>query len=108
MLHHDLGRTEHMPCRNETHLHLAQPHDFAILDRPARLRSITAFHDCQSLGSRKHLRMSASGVVGMAVSDERPSLRLTRVDPGVCGLDVNAFGKRLYPGTETGHRGLRA
>ena len=45
-------------------------------------------------------------MIGMAVGDQRPGLRLRRIDPGIGGPDVNAFGKRLDPGTETGHREL--
>jgi hypothetical protein len=47
--------------------------------------------------------MTAAGVIGMAVRDQRAALGLARIDPGVGGLNVDAFGKRLDPGTETGH-----
>jgi hypothetical protein len=50
--------------------------------------------------------MAAAGVIGMAVSHERARLRLARIDPGVGGLYIDAFGKRLDPGTETGHQEL--
>src|SRR4051812_15035425 len=50
--------------------------------------------------------MAAAGMVGMAVGDERPGLGHVRIDPGVGRPYVETFGKRLDPGTETGHREL--
>src|SRR4051794_10859731 len=52
--------------------------------------------------------MAAAGMVAMAVGDQGARLRLRRIDPGVGRLDVDAFGKRLDPGTEAGHRELYA
>src|SRR3546814_9569990 len=72
----------------------------------ARLRSVAALHDRQRLRRRPDGPVAAARVIGMAVGDERTRLGTARIDPGVGGFHINAFGKRLDPGTETGHREL--
>ena len=44
-------------------------------------------------------------MIGMTVGDERARLRLRRIDPRIGGPDIDAFGKRLDPGTEARHDG---
>src|SRR5438067_12342584 len=109
MLEHDLRRAEDMPGGNEADVDLAQADHLAIGDRAAaRLLAIAAAHDRQRLGRRPDLSMAAARMVAMAGGDERAWPGLRRVDPRVGRLDVDAFGKRLDPGTEAGHRELYA
>ena len=103
MLEHDLRRAEHMAGGNEADLDLADPDALAIGDRLARLLAVAHAHDRQRLGRRPHRAMPAAGMVGMAVGDQRAGLGLRRIDPGVGGPHVDAFGIRLDPGTEAGH-----
>ena len=100
----DLRGAEHMAGWDETDIDLANPDRLSIADRlPARLRPIAALHDRQGFGRRQHFAMATARVVAMAVRDKRERLGLRRIDPGVRGADVDPFGVRLDPGTETGH-----
>jgi hypothetical protein len=48
--------------------------------------------------------MPAACMIGMAVRDQSPRLRLGRIDPSIGWANVNAFGKRLNPGTQAPHQ----
>src|SRR5918993_4891976 len=106
MFEDDLRRSEDVAGRPEADVHLADPHGFAISDRIAVLVAVAGRHDRQRFRSRPALRVPAARVIGMAVRDEGPGLRLRGIDPRVGGAYVDAFGKRLYPGTEACHREL--
>ena len=93
---------------DEADLDLAEPHALAISHRPAVLLAVARRHDRQRLGRRPHLAMPAAGVIGMAVGDQRARLGLRRIDPGVGRPYIDAFGKRLDPGTQAGHCGIIA
>jgi len=103
MFEHDLGGTEDVAGGHEADVDLAQPEHLAISGRAPVLRPVAALDDGERLGRRPDLAVAAPRMVGMAVGDERARLRLGRIDPGVRRLYVDAFGKRLYPGTQTGH-----
>src|ERR1700712_3161625 len=47
-------------------------------------------------------------MIAMAVRDQSFRLWPRRIDPSVGRRDVNAFGERLHPGTETRHGGYMA
>jgi hypothetical protein len=47
--------------------------------------------------------MAAARMIAMAVRDERERLGLGRIDPCIRGADIDPFGVRLDPGTESGH-----
>ena len=106
MVEDDLGRAEDVAGGHEADVDLADPDHFAISDRPPRLGTVAAFHDREGLGRGDHLAMAAAGMIGMAVGDQGERFGLGGIDPGVCRPDVDAFGKRLYPGTETRHHEL--
>ena len=104
VLEHDLRRAEDVAGGDEADVDLAEPDRLAIGDRLARLRPVAAVHDRQRLGRRPDRVMAAAGMVGMAVGDQRASaLGCEGSIHASAGRDVNAFGKRLDPGTETGH-----
>ena len=106
MLEHDLRRAEHMAGGDEADVDLADAEALAIGHGFAVLLAIAGRHDRQRLRRRPDFAVSAARMVGMAVRDERACLRLRRIDPRVGGAHVDAFGKRLYPGTEARHREL--
>jgi len=87
----------------EQGIDFADAHGLAIGDRPARLLAVAGVHDLERFGRCPHLSMAAAGVVAMAVGDQRLRLGFGRIDPGVRGAYVNAFGMRLDPGTQAGH-----
>ena len=62
----------------------------------------------QRLGRRPHLAMAAAGVVAMPMRDQRAGLGLRGIDPRVCRPHINAFRKRLDPGTQARHCGIIA
>ena len=57
-------------------------------------------------GPETSRRGNRTGMIGMAMGHQRNRLGLRRIDPRVGRANVDAFGKRLYPGTETGHHEL--
>ena len=103
-LHRDLRGAEHVAGGNQAQRDSIEVDHLAVSEGSARLRPVAACHDRQRLGRGPDLSMASPGMIGMAMGDECARLRLARVDPRVGRLDVDAFGKRLYPGTETGHR----
>ena len=93
---------------DEADLDLADPHALAIGDRPRVLLAVAHAHDRQRLGRRPHLAMAAARMVAMAVGDQSARLGLRGIDPGIRRAHVDAFGKRLDPGTQAGHCGIIA
>src|SRR5687768_6854494 len=106
MFEDDLGRSENVTGWHESDVDLADPHRFAVSDRIAGLFAVAGGHNRQGLRRRPHLGMPTARMIGMAMRDEGLGLRLRRIDPRIRGAYVDAFGKRLYPGTEAGHREL--
>ncbi len=102
----DLRAPEHMARRDEAYVDLTNADGLAIGNGSARLLAVARGHDRQRLGRRPDLRVSASGMVRMPVRDERLALRPRRIDPRISRADIDAFRKRLYPGTEARHREL--
>src|SRR5512147_1979761 len=91
---------------NEADVYLADAKAFAIGDRIAVLLAVADAHDRQRLRRRPDRAVPASRMVGMAVGNERALLWPRGIDPRVRRAHVNAFRKRLYPGTEARHREL--
>ena len=88
---------------DEADVDLADPNGLVIGDRLARLRAVARFHDGERFRRGQHRVMTAAGMVGVAVGHPGARLRLRRIDPCICGLDIDALAFGLNPGTQSRH-----
>jgi hypothetical protein len=82
------------------------------LRRAAEILAVADLHDVERLTRRQHGAMAGTGVVGMAMGDERPRHGADGIDVEIAGGAIEAGGRRfeellgLHDGKDSGFRAL--
>jgi hypothetical protein len=82
-------------CGVEPHRHILDADLFAKtrgLGRTGMIRAIADRHDVERLGRCQHMAMAGTGMIGMAMGDQRPVDAANRIDEEIAGRAVKPFG----------------
>lgn len=98
-LNRNLRRTQNMTCRMKADGNAVQRDGFPKIDRlrrPGKVRAVAQRHDVKRLPRGQRFIMTGTGMVGMAMSNQRPRHRSHRIDIEIADRTI-----------ETGRSGIK-